>query len=76
VFSVLRDDALEVLEDGGAVADDVLVELDAGIGDLPQEMLESAPSLLQGRGRMSRPPSSRSVGGDLRGTEIGPAAGG
>ena len=67
---------LGVLEDGRAVALDVLVELDPGARDLPQEVLEPAPALLQGRGRMSRPPSSRSVGGDLRGTEIGPAAGG
>jgi hypothetical protein len=53
VGSVLRDDALEpqpagVLEDRVNVPDDVLVELDALVGDLTQEVLEPAPALLQG----------------------------
>jgi hypothetical protein len=49
---VLRDDALEpqlagMLEYCRAVADDVIVELDAWTGDPSQEILEPAPSLLQ-----------------------------
>ena len=49
---MLRDDALEpqlagVLEYCRAVADDVIVELDARTGDASQEILEPAPSLLQ-----------------------------
>jgi hypothetical protein len=49
---VLRDDALEpepagVLEYGRPVPDDVLVELDALVGDLSQEVLEPTPALLQ-----------------------------
>jgi hypothetical protein len=52
VLPVLRDDPLEpelagVLEYCRAVADDVIVELDARTGGLPQEILEPAPSLLQ-----------------------------
>jgi hypothetical protein len=47
---VLRDDALVpqpagVLEDRLTVPGDVLVELDARGGDLPQEVLEPAPAL-------------------------------
>ena len=46
---VLRDDALEpqpasVLEDRADVPDDVLVELDARVGDLTQEVLEPTPA--------------------------------
>jgi hypothetical protein len=53
VRSVLRDEALEpqlagVLEDRLTVPDDVLVELDARVGDLSQEVLEPTPALLQG----------------------------
>jgi hypothetical protein len=52
VLSVFRDDPLKsqlagVLEDGRAVAVDVLVELDAWAGELAQEMLEPALALLQ-----------------------------
>jgi len=49
---MLRDDTLETElagmgEDGRAVPDDVLVELNARFGDLPQEVLKRTPSLFQ-----------------------------
>ena len=49
---VLRDDALEaqpagVREDRSAVSVDVLVELNARVGDLPQEVLERAPPFFE-----------------------------
>jgi hypothetical protein len=52
MLSVLRYEALEaqpagVLEDRSAVPLDVFIELDAPVGDLPQEVLEPAPALLQ-----------------------------
>jgi hypothetical protein len=49
---MLRDDAFKAElagmgEDGHAVSDDMLVELDAGLGDLPQEMLQPTPAFPQ-----------------------------
>jgi hypothetical protein len=50
MLAVLRDDAFEaelagVPEDG---LPDVLIELDVGLGGVPQVMLQPAPALLKG----------------------------